>query len=265
MPHFHFHCPVRVGWRIFEHRRSQRGALGAVQPYWSQRSHQHRPLCDHWPGARARAWHGHQRRSVVPQWLLHMYRSLQPMRLPLSSAAGYCCSASEEVAGESLPSCSSAHTQGCLLRSTTVEDEVVVGDRCILLEGSLVEKNAVLAPGSGEWLGGSKDKSIVCARRWRAQFRQGRHVMGASGAVWRVAKRAAGRRALLIAAARAVVPPARRIPSGELWAGNPAKFVRKLTKDEVGCWAEWLVPCGLHCRSMHGPRRPTPTPRPPPR
>lgn len=67
--------------------------------------------------------------------------------------------------------------QGCLLRSTIIEDEVIVGDRCILLEGSLVEKNAVLAPGS-------------------------------------------------------VVPPARRIPSGELWAGSPAKFVRKLTKDE---------------------------------
>lgn len=31
-----------------------------------------------------------------------------------------------------------------------------------------------------------------------------------------------------------VVPPARRIPSGELWAGNPAKFVRKLTGQEVG-------------------------------
>lgn len=38
--------------------------------------------------------------------------------------------------------------QGCLLRSTTVEDEAVVGDKCVLLEGSLVEKNAVLAPGS---------------------------------------------------------------------------------------------------------------------
>ncbi|KAL4443528.1 hypothetical protein ABPG75_011265 [Micractinium tetrahymenae] len=38
--------------------------------------------------------------------------------------------------------------QGCLLRSTTVEDESVIGDKCVLLEGSLVEKNAVLAPGS---------------------------------------------------------------------------------------------------------------------
>ena len=30
-----------------------------------------------------------------------------------------------------------------------------------------------------------------------------------------------------------VVPPARRIPSGELWGGSPAKFIRKLTGNEV--------------------------------
>lgn len=36
-----------------------------------------------------------------------------------------------------------------------------------------------------------------------------------------------------VLAAGTVVPPARVIPSGELWAGNPAKFVRKLTYDEV--------------------------------
>ncbi len=30
-----------------------------------------------------------------------------------------------------------------------------------------------------------------------------------------------------------VVPPARRIPSGELWGGNPIKFIRKLTAYEV--------------------------------
>ncbi|KAL6782019.1 CAG2 [Auxenochlorella protothecoides x Auxenochlorella symbiontica] len=38
--------------------------------------------------------------------------------------------------------------QGCLLRSVTLEDQVVVGDRCVLLEGSLVERQSVLAPGS---------------------------------------------------------------------------------------------------------------------
>jgi hypothetical protein len=31
-----------------------------------------------------------------------------------------------------------------------------------------------------------------------------------------------------------VLPPGRRIPSGQLWAGSPAKYVRDLTKDEVG-------------------------------
>ena len=34
-------------------------------------------------------------------------------------------------------------------------------------------------------------------------------------------------------AAGTVLPPGRLVPSGELWAGNPAKFVRKLTNDEV--------------------------------
>lgn len=35
-----------------------------------------------------------------------------------------------------------------------------------------------------------------------------------------------------ILAPGSVVPPARRIPSGELWGGNPAKFIRKLTENE---------------------------------
>ncbi|KXZ46756.1 hypothetical protein GPECTOR_41g721 [Gonium pectorale] len=35
-----------------------------------------------------------------------------------------------------------------------------------------------------------------------------------------------------ILAPNSVVPPARRIPSGELWGGNPARFIRKLTAHE---------------------------------
>ena len=38
--------------------------------------------------------------------------------------------------------------QGCLLRSTTVQDECIIGDKSILLEGSLVEHNSILAPGT---------------------------------------------------------------------------------------------------------------------
>jgi carbonic anhydrase/acetyltransferase-like protein (isoleucine patch superfamily) len=66
---------------------------------------------------------------------------------------------------------------GAVLRSCRVADRVVIGARAVLLEGSLVEEDAILAPGS-------------------------------------------------------VLPPARRVPSGELWAGAPARFVRKLTGDE---------------------------------
>lgn len=68
--------------------------------------------------------------------------------------------------------------QGCMLRSTTIEHESVIGDKCVLMEGSLVESHCVLAPGT-------------------------------------------------------VVTPGRLIPYGQLWAGNPARFVRDLTSDEV--------------------------------
>ena len=38
--------------------------------------------------------------------------------------------------------------QGCLLRSTTIENECIVGDKSILMEGSLVERQSILAPGT---------------------------------------------------------------------------------------------------------------------
>jgi len=34
-------------------------------------------------------------------------------------------------------------------------------------------------------------------------------------------------------AAGALVTPNRRVPSGEIWAGNPAKFFRKMTQEEI--------------------------------
>lgn len=34
-------------------------------------------------------------------------------------------------------------------------------------------------------------------------------------------------------AAGAVVTPGTRVPSGQIWAGNPAKFLRALSKEEV--------------------------------
>nr|QIP67673.1 gamma-carbonic anhydrase 1 [Nitzschia sp. ICE-H] len=66
---------------------------------------------------------------------------------------------------------------GCVLKSCRVDDLVVVGDKCTILEGSLVENHVILKPGT-------------------------------------------------------VVMPYQRIPSGQMWAGNPAAFVSELTPDE---------------------------------
>lgn len=66
-----------------------------------------------------------------------------------------------------------------------------------------------------------------------------------------------------------VLPPARRVPAGELWAGNPARFVRKLTGDELeeaealaeqvrrvaARHADEELPHGTAWRSVEGHRR----------
>lgn len=37
---------------------------------------------------------------------------------------------------------------GCVLKSCRLDDMVIVGDRCVILEGSLVENNVILEPGT---------------------------------------------------------------------------------------------------------------------
>jgi carbonic anhydrase/acetyltransferase-like protein (isoleucine patch superfamily) len=66
---------------------------------------------------------------------------------------------------------------GSVLRSCRLEGANIVGARSVLCEGSMMEFESVLAPGS-------------------------------------------------------VLPPARRVPAGELWGGNPARFIRQLTPTE---------------------------------
>lgn len=67
---------------------------------------------------------------------------------------------------------------GSVLKSCQVDDLAVIGEKCTILEGSIVESNTMLEPGT-------------------------------------------------------VVPPYALIPSGQKWAGNPAKFVANLTADEL--------------------------------
>lgn len=67
---------------------------------------------------------------------------------------------------------------GSILKSCRIDDLVVIGEKCTILEGALVEANTVLEPGT-------------------------------------------------------VVPPYARIPSGQKWGGNPAKFVANLDANEL--------------------------------
>ncbi|KAH9321857.1 hypothetical protein KI387_016496 [Taxus chinensis] len=67
---------------------------------------------------------------------------------------------------------------GAVLHGCTIEDEAFVGMGATLLDGVVLEKNAMVAAGS-------------------------------------------------------LVRQNARIPSGEVWAGNPAKFLRKLTDEEI--------------------------------
>lgn len=98
--------------------------------------------------------------------------------------------------------------QGCLLRSTTVEDEAVVGDKCVLLEGSLVEKNAgeaalqsmqgVCRLWMDQWVGGRMGWGVRGGCGWVGGWADGVGGGGGRGLEATVgAAKAAGRKHLL--------------------------------------------------------------------
>lgn len=80
---------------------------------------------------------------------------------------------------------------GAVLHGCTVEDEAFVGMGATLLDGVVLEKNAMVAAGS-------------------------------------------------------LVRQNARIPSGEVWAGNPAKFLRKLTDEEI----EFILQSALNYQNL---------------
>ena len=67
---------------------------------------------------------------------------------------------------------------GSVLKSCRIDDLVIIGEKCTIMEGALVEANTILEPGT-------------------------------------------------------FVPPYARIPSGQKWGGNPAKFISNLNANEV--------------------------------
>ena len=66
---------------------------------------------------------------------------------------------------------------GCVLKSCRIDDLVIIGDKCTILEGSMIDDHVFLESGS-------------------------------------------------------VVMPYQHIPSGQKWAGNPAKYVADLDANE---------------------------------
>jgi carbonic anhydrase/acetyltransferase-like protein (isoleucine patch superfamily) len=67
---------------------------------------------------------------------------------------------------------------GSVLKSCRIDDLVIIGEKCTIMEGALVEANTILEPGT-------------------------------------------------------FVPPYGRIPSGQKWGGNPAKFISNLDANEL--------------------------------
>eukprot|EP01018_Ginkgo_biloba_P012718 Gb_18947 [translate_table: standard] len=97
--------------------------------------------------------------------------------------------AKSNISGKVLPTIIGSKVtigHGAVLHGCTVEDEAFVGMGATLLDGVVLEKNAMIAAGS-------------------------------------------------------LVRQNARIPSGEVWAGNPAKFLRKLTDEEIAFFAQSAV------------------------
>ena len=66
-----------------------------------------------------------------------------------------------------------------------------------------------------------------------------------------------------VVAAGAVVTPGKTVPSGEVWAGSPAKLLRKLEEEETGFIAQVQqrhdrVACSLHAHTCTLAPRPVP-------
>jgi len=67
---------------------------------------------------------------------------------------------------------------GSILKSCRIDDLVIIGEKCTIMEGALIEANTILEPGT-------------------------------------------------------FVPPYGRIPSGQKWGGNPAKYISTLDANEL--------------------------------
>jgi len=81
---------------------------------------------------------------------------------------------------------------GCVLKSCRIDDMTVIGDKCTIMEGSIIENNVILESGT-------------------------------------------------------IIPAYSRIPSGQVWGGNPARYIRELSASEKDA-----EKCKDDCKSIHG-------------
>ena len=91
---------------------------------------------------------------------------------------------------------------GATVHAATIEDGSLVGMGATVLDGAKVGRRAVV------WTG----PEFPASAEFMAMFKQ-------------VEKGA-------IVAAGAVLTPGKTVPSGQIWAGNPAKYLRDLEADE---------------------------------
>ncbi|MQL88731.1 hypothetical protein Taro_021296 [Colocasia esculenta] len=127
--------------------------------------------------------------------------------------------AKSNLAGKVLPTIIGDNVtvgHSAVLHGCTVEDEAFVGMGAILLDGVVVEKNGMVAAGA-----------LV---RQNTRIPSGEDVGAISGAVAQAFSLSSSSPVLVTKVFPHRPPP--KPPPPMVWAGNPAKFLRKLTEEE---------------------------------
>lgn len=111
---------------------------------------------------------------------------------------------------------------GCVLRGDV--HEIRIGQRCNIQDGTIIHVNAT---GPGTWIGDDVTighAAIIHACRLETHAFVGMGAIVMDGAVVEGGA---------LVAAGTLIAPGKRVPRGELWAGNPGKKMRDLSEAEI--------------------------------